>query len=62
MNTVNLSDIPGWHKLTTEQIINFMLDNGYNTLLNDYGIGVEYSMDDLLVEWESLKYFKYQLS
>jgi len=51
----NLSDIPGWRRMSLEQIQNWCLDNGIITIVNDYGFGLEFELDDLEHIWNELK-------
>lgn len=57
---LNLTELPDGIK-TVEEIIDYMLDNGYSTLVNDLGVGIEYSVDDVLdseeylLEWVRLR-------
>lgn len=51
---VNLSQIPNWPNLSAKQVIDWMLDNGFHTLINDYGIGMEYELDDIDQVWEDI--------
>jgi len=57
MKTVNLSELPEIIN-SGEEIINFMLDNGYDTLVNDKTSGMEYSIDDVLESKEYLLIIK----
>ena len=60
MNKIQLSQITNWWKFSTEQIIDYMIDKKYDTLINDLGYGIEFSLDDLITMWEFLKKFKKQ--
>lgn len=57
---LKLSELPP-NIHTAEEIIDYMLDNGYDTLVNDLGSGIEYSVDDVLdseeylLEWVRLR-------
>ena len=51
---VNLSSINGWRDMSLSDIIDFCLDNGINTIVNDYGFGLEFELDDLLYIWEDI--------
>jgi hypothetical protein len=51
---VNLSSIKGWQDMSLSDIIDFCLDNGINTIVNDYGCGLEFELDDLLYIWEDI--------
>jgi hypothetical protein len=56
MKTVNLSKLD--LTLSTEQIINYCLDNGIDTVVNDIGgilPFVEYELDDLFIFWNVLR-------
>lgn len=53
MNILKLSELPTTIK-RAEEIIDYMLDNGYSTLINDLGSGIEYSVDDVLDSEEYL--------
>jgi hypothetical protein len=51
---IGLSQIPNWPNLSAKQVIDWMLDNGFRTLINDYGIGMEYELDDIDQVWEDI--------
>jgi hypothetical protein len=56
MKTVNISKLD--LTLSTEQIIDYCLDNGIDTVVNDIGgvlPFVEYELDDLLIFWNVLR-------
>lgn len=53
MNILKLSELPP-NIHTAEEIIDYMLDNGYSTLINDLGSDIEYSIDDVLDSEEYL--------
>ena len=53
MTKINLTELPANIK-SAEEIIDYMLDNGYDTLVNDFGAGIEYSVDDVLESEEFL--------
>lgn len=40
-----------------DEVINFLLDNGYTTIVNDLtpSPNIEYEMDDLYDVWDNLK-------
>ena len=63
MTKINLTELPANIK-SAEEIIDYMLDNGYDTLVNDLGAGIEYSVDDVLeseeflFKWLLIKYLK----
>ena len=49
---INMSQLPD-NLNTSEEIIDYLLDRGYNTVINDvFSSGMEYSLDDI----ESLGY------
>jgi hypothetical protein len=56
MKTVNLSKLD--LTLSTKEIIDYCLDNGIDTVVNDIGgvlPFVEYELDDLLIFWNVLR-------
>ena len=60
MTKINLTELPANIK-TAEEIIDYMLDNGYDTLVNDLGSDIEYSIDDVLDSEEYLlKWLNYK--
>lgn len=39
-------------RLTVNQVIDYLLDNGYNGIVNDItGNQIEYDLDDVLIIW-----------
>ena len=60
MTKINLTELPDSIK-SAEEIIDYMLDNGYDTLVNDLGSDIEYSIDDVLDSEEYLlKWLNYK--
>ena len=60
MTKINLTELPDSIK-SAEEIIDYMLDNGYDTLVNDLGSDIEYSIDDVLDSEEYLlKWLNYE--
>ena len=60
MTKINLTELPANIK-SAEEIIDYMLDNGYDTLINDLGSDIEYSIDDVLDSEEYLlKWLNYE--
>jgi hypothetical protein len=55
MGTIKLSDIGDRMNMSIDDIIDYCLDNSISVIINDYGVGVEYSLDDLYIVWEVLK-------
>ena len=53
MTKINLTELPANIK-SAEEIIDYMLDNGYDILVNDLGSNIEYSIDDVLDSEEYL--------
>jgi hypothetical protein len=56
MKTVNISKLD--LTLSTKEIIDYCLDNGIDTVVNDIGgvlPFVEYELDDLLIFWNVLR-------
>ena len=51
---VNLSSIKGWRDMSLSDIIDFCLDYHIYTIVNDYGCGLEFELDDLLYIWEDI--------
>ena len=51
---VNLSSIKGWQDMSLSDIIDFCLDYHIYTIVNDYGCGLEFELDDLLYIWEDI--------
>lgn len=57
---LKLSELPP-NIHTAEEIIDYMLDNGYDILVNDLGSDIEYSIDDVLDSEEYLlKWLNYE--
>lgn len=44
---IKLSNIQYRFLLSSDRLIDFMLDNKYTTLLNDYGFGIEYDLFEI---------------
>ena len=44
---IKLSNIQYRFLLSSDRLIDFMLDNKYTTLLNDYGFGIEYELCEI---------------
>ena len=46
-NSIILSQINNTYLADSNTLLDFMIDNGYNTLINDYGVGVEYELFEI---------------
>jgi hypothetical protein len=56
---IKLSEVEGLSEMTKpNDLINFMLDNNYQIIVNDYGIGIELEISDIEDSWEFIKKFK----
>ncbi len=44
---IKLSNIQYRFLLSSDRLIDFMLDNKYTTLVNDYGFGIEYDLFEI---------------
>jgi hypothetical protein len=53
MKTIKLSSVSTFSQMNNHtDMINFMLDNGFDTLVNDYSeSGMEYEIDDIEDSW-----------
>ena len=55
MSKINLSQIENRRLMTVNDIVNYCLDNNINTVINDFGVGMEFELDDLYQVWEDIK-------
>lgn len=47
MSKIKLSELKSVNLMPVEYIKNFMIENNYDTIINDYGNNVEYDITDL---------------
>lgn len=47
MNSIKLSNIAYEYLKNCTVLIDFMIDNGFTTLINDYGFGIEYDLFEI---------------
>lgn len=52
---INLSKIPNRENMDINEIIDWCLDNKTFTIVNDFGYGLEFELDDLKYVWEDIK-------
>jgi hypothetical protein len=51
----NLSDIEYWWEYTSEEMLNYCLDNGIESIINDMlPKSVEYTLEDIKKIWDSM--------
>jgi hypothetical protein len=50
---IKLSKIPSWDKMSLEQVVTYLIDNGFDSIVNDYGVGMVYELDDLPHVWHN---------
>lgn len=55
LNKIKLSQIKNRETLSLEEIINLCLDNYIDTIINDFGVGMEFELDDLIHVWGDIK-------
>lgn len=55
MNKIKLSKIKNWKLMTDKQVTDWCLDNNIDTIINDYGYGLEFALDDIPFIWKDLK-------
>jgi hypothetical protein len=55
MSKINLSQIENRSLMTVNDIVNHCLDNNIDTIINDFGVGMEFELDDLYQVWEDIK-------
>ena len=46
-NSIILSQINNTYLADSNTLLDFMIDNGYSTLINDYGVGIEYELFEI---------------
>ncbi len=46
-NSIILSQINNIYLVDSNILLDFMIDNGYSALINDYGVGVEYELFEI---------------
>ena len=52
---IKLSLIPNWYNMEIDQIIEFCFQTGIETIINDFGSGMEFDLEDLLHVWEDIR-------
>ena len=57
---IKLSKIPEWWKMSSVDVVNYMNENGYKTLINDYGFGLEFNRAEVIEIWKYIMNFKVQ--
>jgi len=55
MELIPLSQIPDWQLLNTNQLVNWLLENGGYGIINDYGSGIELEIVDLNECWDEMR-------
>ena len=56
MRIVKLSSVPNWKNLSSLEIINWLIDNNFDTIVNNFSSSqIEYDLQDLEYCWEDVK-------
>jgi hypothetical protein len=50
-----LSQIPNFNEMSLMNIVKYCLDNNIQTIINDYGYGLELDISDLKYVWEDIR-------
>ena len=50
-----LSQIPNFNEMSLMNIVRYCLDNNIQTIINDYGYGLELDISDLKYVWEDIR-------
>ncbi len=62
MKTVKLSEVKNFTKMNhPHELIDFMLDNNYTTLVNDYGSRIEFDISEIEDCWEFINKWRLKL-
>jgi len=56
-NMLKLSQIPLQYLSDSNTLIDYMIDNNYTILVNDYGSGIEFELNDIEDSFEFIKKF-----